>query len=77
MSDKNKLENDQNKRKTILSTLFNKGDRDTTYRPDLQAQWSRLDPHQRVQFILGGVVGLVLLLGALLLAFFLLSNLFA
>jgi flagellar biosynthesis/type III secretory pathway M-ring protein FliF/YscJ len=76
MEKQNNSKKTQNKQISILSMLFNKADRDTTYKSDLFNQWSQMDTPQRFQFIIGSFVGLVLFFGSLFLVFLLLSRLF-
>jgi hypothetical protein len=70
-SDKNKYET-----KSILNILFGRSNQDKTYKKDLIKQWSQMNTSQRRQFILGGIVGLIVFFGALFTVFFLLFRLF-
>jgi len=76
MEKQNNSKKTQNTQISILSMLFNKADRDTTYKRDLFNQWSQMDTPQRFQFIIGSFVGLILFFGSLFLVFLLLSKLF-
>jgi len=76
MEKQNNSKKTQNTQISILSMLFNKADRDTTYKRDLINQWSQMDTPQRFQFIIGSFVGLILFFGSLFLVFLLLSRLF-
>ncbi len=76
MEKQNNSKKTQNKQISILSMLFDKADRDTTYKMDLFNQWSQMDTPQRFQFIIGSFVGLILFFGSLFLVFLLLSRLF-
>ena len=75
MSEYNQPSKPPNPKKTILSTLLGKGDPDTTYISDLRKQWAEFAPSHRIYFLLGGLAGLLLFLGALIVVFLLLSNL--
>jgi len=68
---KNKQENEQDK--TITDWLFSRRKWDQDYVPDLKTQWAQMDNPDRVKFVLGGVVGLLLFIGALTLAYYILS----
>ena len=69
-SDK-KQENGQDK--TITDWLFSRQKMDQDFVPDLKSQWAQMDNPDKVKFVLGGVVGLLLFIGALALAYYLLS----
>lgn len=64
------------KRKTILGALFTREEPDQDYIPELKSQWNKMDKTERVKFVLGAVLGVILFFGALVGAFLLLSALF-
>ena len=66
-----KEENSQDK--TIMDWLFSRQKMDQDYVPDLKSQWAQMDNPDRFKFVLGGVVGLLLFIGALALAYYVLS----
>jgi len=66
-----KEENSQDK--TIMDWLFSRQKMDQDYVPDLKSQWAQMDNPDRIKFVLGGVVGLLLFIGALALAYYVLS----
>ncbi len=76
MSDKkNTSPKKEGGRKSIFAALFSKGKQDKTYRSDLLHQWEGMKQRERVQFILGAVVGLLLFMTALGLSGWVLSML--
>ena len=77
MSEKDKKSNhqDRDQRKSILERLFSKPANDQDYVPDLKDSWNTLDSTGRIMFIIGALIGLILFLGALVLAYLALSAL--
>ena len=77
MSDrqKDKENEDQKERKTIFDRLFSKPSKDEAYVSDLKTQWSELETAGRFKFIIGALIGLLLFISALLLAYLALSAL--
>jgi hypothetical protein len=72
---RNKSKNEgRDQRKGIVAWLFVKPARDETYISDFKAQWMDLDPPGRVKFVLGALIGLILFIGALILAYLVLSH---
>ena len=61
------------KRKTLLGWFVSREEPDKDYMPDLKSQWGSMNCNERIKFIAGGIVGLVLFIGALLLVYILLS----
>ncbi|MDY6869003.1 MAG: hypothetical protein SVT56_14065 [Chloroflexota bacterium] len=76
MKKQNHSEKKDKERISFLSALFHKAERDATYKTDLIHQWSQMNNFQRIHFIIGGAVGLIVFFGALILVFFLLFRLF-
>ena len=74
MSDKKQSQDEPGKKKSIFGSLFTREKPDREYVPDLKKQWSDMDSPRRVQFILGVVIGLIIFIGSLVLAYFLLSK---
>jgi hypothetical protein len=66
---------DPDQRKSILNRLFSKPSRDETYLSDLKTQWAELDSSGRAKFVLGALIGVIVFIGALILAYFVLSAL--
>ena len=52
-------------KKSILGSLFGKQNPDKTYVTDLKLQWTKMDHKDRIKFILGATVGLILFISAL------------
>ena len=77
MSEKDKKSNhqDRDQRKSILGRLFSRPAGDQDYVPDLKDSWNTLDSTGRIMFIIGALIGLILFLGALVLAYLALSAL--
>lgn len=64
---------ESDKDKSIFGLLFSRQERDEDYMPELKSQWEQMDSPDRIKFVLGGIVGLLLFIGALALVYFLLS----
>ena len=78
MTNKHKSEKKQTKTKpkSILGLLVKKQDeKDGDYMPELQTQWQQMNAGERIKFVLGSVVGLLLFVGALVLSYYVLSML--
>lgn len=75
MGDKQGSEKKQrpDKDKTIFDLLFSRQERDQDYMPELKSQWEQMDNPDRIKFIIGGIAGLLLFIGALALTYYLLS----
>ncbi len=63
------------KRPSLLSWFVSKEEPDKDYMPDLKAQWANMSAPDRVKFVLGGLIGLILFIGALLLVYLILGAL--
>lgn len=74
MSNEKQSHDELNRKKTILELFFTRSERDKDYIPDLTKQWSAMDTPQRIRFVFGAVVGLIIFIGALLLVYFILSK---
>jgi hypothetical protein len=68
-------EKDHEQQTSILGRFFSRPSRDEAFVTDLKTQWAALDSSGRVKFIIGALIGLVLFIGALLLAYFTMSAL--
>jgi hypothetical protein len=68
-----KTNNDPPKKKSLLSALLDRPEKDTAYMSDLQGQWDRMSREERVKFVLGAVFGLVLFVAALIGVFLLIN----
>lgn len=74
--EKKSNDKDQNKSKRNLMDLFLTREKpDEDYIPDIKDQWDKMDTGQRVKFILGAVLGLLIVLGGIILIIFLISAL--
>lgn len=67
-------EKEKEKKQSLLGSFFGKQERDKDYLPDLRSQWDSMDQRERVQFVIGGILGLVLFVGALIGVYLLLST---
>ena len=74
--DEQKTNQERRKRKSILEALFTREEPDKDYMPQLNAQWEKMNQPERVKFILGAVLGLVLFFVALTIVYLLLSSIF-
>ena len=66
---------DREERKSIFTRLFSRPSRDEDYMADLNAQWADLETAGRIKFVLGALLGLILFIGGLILAYLALSAL--
>jgi len=69
--DKQKKEN-QERKPSLLNVFLTREKPDKTYFPELKEQWQEMGRKERVKFVLGGIVGLVFFVGALLLVYYVL-----
>jgi len=74
MNEKKQSPEKQERKKSILGSFFTREKPDREYIPDLKKQWSEMDSSHRIQFVLGAVIGLIIFIGSLVLAYFLLSK---
>ncbi len=63
------------KRTSLLNWLVSKEEPDKDYMPELKSQWAKMTIPDRVKFVLGGLIGLILFIGALLLVYLILNAL--
>lgn len=61
---------DKRKRPTILSALFSPREKDEDFLPEIKAQWGSMAGKERLLFVLGALLGLMLFAGAIMLAYF-------
>jgi len=64
---------DEKPKKTLLGAFLTREKPDQEYLPDLKNQWVSMDKGERVKFILGGVIGLIIFIGALILVYLIIS----
>ena len=65
---------DQSKSKRNLMDLFLTREKpDEDYIPDLKDQWDEMNVGERIKFVLGAVVGLLIVLGGIILIIYLIS----
>lgn len=71
---KNSKDNNHKKQKRRLLDIFlTREEPDENYLPELKAQWNAMDNGERVKFILGALVGLIIILGGMFLIYYLIS----
>lgn len=61
-------------RKTILGTFLTREEPDHEYLPELKNQWASMESGEQVKFIVGGLVGLIIFIAALVLAYLVISG---
>jgi hypothetical protein len=61
------------KRKRLSGWFVTREEPDKDYLPDLKSQWAHMDSAERVKFVIGGIIGAMLFIGALILVYWLLS----
>jgi hypothetical protein len=69
--DKKKKTTD-NQKPSLLNIFLTKEKPDKTYFPELKEQWKDLNRGDKIKFILGALVGLIIITGALALVYYLL-----
>ncbi len=67
--------NAQKKKRGFLDIFLTREEPDEDYVPDLKAQWNAMNNAERVKFILGAIIGLIIVLGGIVLIFLLISAL--
>jgi len=73
---KKRAESPKNSEKpSVLQSLFNRPEKDAEYMSDLQGQWDGMSKSERVKFVAGAVLALVLFIGALVGVFAIISYL--
>jgi|GEM_PF-1832969 len=69
-------DSEKSKKRFSLSSWFvTREEPDEDYMPDLRTQWEQMRGLEKVKFVLGAVVGLLIFLGALYLVFLILRAL--
>lgn len=64
----------ERQRKSLSSWFFTREEPDKNYLPDLKTQWGIMTRAERVKFVFGALIGLLLFISALVLVYFLLTN---
>ncbi len=63
---KKREESSKNSEKpSVLQSLFNRPEKDAEYMSDLRGQWDGMSKSERVKFVAGAILALVLFIGAL------------
>jgi len=76
VEDKKSKDNSQKKQKRRLLELFlTREEPDENYLPELKAQWNAMNNGERIKFIFGAIVGLIIILGGMFLIYYLISTL--
>ena len=75
MAQEKKPPKTQPTRLSLLETLLARPKRDKEYTADLSAQWKSMDNSERIKFVSGAAFGLILLIGALVGAYFIINYL--
>lgn len=61
--------NQKREKKSLLGMFLAREEPDKEYMPDLKNQWGEMAPGERIKFILGALVGLIIFVGALILVY--------
>lgn len=71
MKDKPNPRNNARKepKKSVLGIFFCKEEKDKTYFPELKDQWQSMERKDRLKFVLGAIIGLILFVSFLVLVF--------
>lgn len=64
---------DTKNKKTLMGWFVSREEPDKEYLPDLKSQWANMKRPERVRFVLGAIVGLVVFIAALVLVYFILA----
>ena len=70
-----KDKNQKQKKRNFLDTFLTREELDDDYLPDLKTQWNAMNNAERVKFVLGAIIGLMIVLGGIVLIFLLISAL--
>jgi len=70
-----KDKNQKQKKRNFLDTFLTREEPDDDYLPDLKTQWNAMNNAERVKFVLGAIIGLMIVLGGIVLIFLLISAL--
>jgi len=68
----NKKKNEDIQKPSLLNIFMTKEKPDKTYFPELKEQWKDMNRVDKIRFILGAFVGLIIIAGALALVYYLL-----
>ena len=68
----NKKKNEDIQKPSLLNIFMTKEKPDRTYFPELKEQWKNMNRGDKIRFILGAFVGLIIIAGALALVYYLL-----
>ena len=70
----NKKDNeDHTQKKTFLGSFLAREKFEENYIPDLKTEWESMNQREKIKFILGGLIGLLIVIGAGVLLFALIS----
>jgi hypothetical protein len=72
---KSKDNNQKKQKRRLLDIFLTREEPDENYLPELKSQWNAMDNRERVRFILGALVGLIIILGGMFLIYYLISAL--
>lgn len=70
---KSKDNNPKKQKRKFLDIFFAREEPDKDYIPELKTQWNTMNNGERVKFVLGAVVGLLIVLGGIILIIYLIS----
>jgi predicted nucleotidyltransferase len=70
---KSKDNNQKKQKRRLLDIFLTREEPDENYLPELKSQWNAMDNRERVRFILGALVGLIIILGGMFLIYYLIS----
>jgi hypothetical protein len=74
MAENKKVKDNPNKpeKRSILTAFLTKEKPDKDYFPDLKTQWQSMEQKERTQFVIGAIVGLIIIAGMLAAVYFVL-----
>lgn len=64
---KSKDRNQKKQKRKLLDIFLTREQPDEDFMPELKAQWKTMNSGERVKFVLGAVVGLLIVLGGIIL----------
>ena len=72
---KSKNSKKEKQKRKLLDIFLTREETDQDYLPELKSQWKSMNKGERVKFIIGALIGLIIFVGGLILAYVILSAL--
>jgi len=72
---KSKNSKKEKQKRKLLDIFLTREEPDQDFLPELKSQWKSMNKGERVKFIIGALIGLIIFVGGLILAYVILSAL--